>query len=176
MSSHPALGAGVYCRSASVGATARIRIPAAERGVGVLPVPVEPYQIGGYSAVGETVWVYALGSGPGRRRREPAAGRTGLRHRHRGVGDVFLGGAAGRRRQGAVRLPGGAWTLTPREPTREPNGTLWSGPSSIRTATRSGSASPSQDHYSPALLRVSSHRQLPTGKAKSTASRPRSRP
>ena len=73
MSSHPALGAGVYCRSASVGATARIRIPAAERGVGVLPVPVEPYQIGGYSAVGETVWVYALGSGPGRRRREPAA-------------------------------------------------------------------------------------------------------
>ncbi len=56
--------------------------------------------------------------------------------------------------------PGGARTLTPREPTREPNGTLWSGPSSIRTATRSGSASPSQDHYSPALLRVSSHRQL----------------
>ena len=46
--------------------------------------------------------------------------------------------------------PGGARTLTPREPTREPNGTLWSGPSSIRTATRSGSASPSQDHYSPA--------------------------
>ena len=72
--------------------------------------------------------------------------------------------------------PGGARTLTPREPTREPNGTIWSGPSSIRTATRSGSASPSQDHYSPALLRVSSHRQLPTGKAKSTASRPRSRP
>ena len=42
--------------------------------------------------------------------------------------------------------PGGARTLTPREPTREPNGILWSGPSSIRTASRSGSASPSQDH------------------------------
>ena len=38
--------------------------------------------------------------------------------------------------------PGGPQTLTPREPTREPNGTLWFGAEFDPAGARSGSGSP----------------------------------